>query len=172
MKLQRVVTGAACFALFTAGVATAGTASTVSQADKAFMIEVAKANMTEAHEGQVAEANATRADVKAFGSTLDQDHTKAYQELTELAGKLGVDIPKGINVGKDPAFERMSKMKGVKFDHEFATDEVTSHRQALAIFKREAAHGQDVDVKAYAAKMVPILEGHLKMAEDCAKPAK
>jgi putative membrane protein len=63
-------------------------------------------------------------------------------------------------------------LKGESFDHEFVRDEVAAHRQAIAAFKREAQHGQDADVKAYASKTIPVLEKHLKLAENCLKPAR
>jgi hypothetical protein len=42
--------------------------------------------------------------------------------------------------------------------------------EAIADFKREAQHGQNPDVKAYASKMIPVLEGHLRRAKALAKP--
>jgi putative membrane protein len=136
------------------------------------MITVAKADMTEAHQGQLAEGQATRTDVKDLAKTLVQDHTESYQELTALSAKTGVSIPKGIDSAKDPTLRQLVHLKGPNFDKQFTRDEITSHRQALAMFKREAAHGRDEAVKAYAAKMVPVLEKHLHLAEECAKSAK
>ena len=63
-------------------------------------------------------------------------------------------------------------LKGNNFDRQFVQDEIAGHRRAIAAFKREAEHGQDADVKAYANKMIPVLEKHLHMAEELAKPTK
>jgi hypothetical protein len=60
----------------------------------------ARTDMTEAHEGQMAENQASSAGVKDLGKTLVQDHMQSYEELTALAAKTGVSIPKGINNGK------------------------------------------------------------------------
>ena len=136
------------------------------------MAMAAKADMTEAHEGQMAENQGKSADVKSLGSTLDQDHTGNYASLNALASKVGDSIPQGIDVAKDPAIQRLAHLKGDSFDREFAREEVASHRQAIAAFTREAKHGQDADVKAYASQTIPVLEKHLKLAEDCLKPAK
>jgi putative membrane protein len=62
-------------------------------------------------------------------------------------------------------------LKGDRFDWQFARDEITAHRHAIAVYKHEADHGENADVKAYAAKMISLLEKHLKLAEDCVKPA-
>jgi putative membrane protein len=66
----------------------------------------------------------------------------------------------------------LAHLKGANFDRQFSRDEIAAHRQAIIVFKREAEHGQDAAVKAYAAKMVPVLEKHLHLAEDCAKPTR
>ncbi len=155
-------------------VATAGAAhaASLSSADKAFMSRAAKADMTEAHEGQIAERQAMRAEVKNFANTLVHDHTESYEHLTELAAKTGVSIPKGIDSGKNRTIQQLLHLKGQAFDRGFARDEVTAHKQAIAEYKREAAHGENADVKAYATKMIPVLEKHLHLAEECAKPTK
>ena len=133
---------------------------------------VATTDMTEAHEGQVAENRANRADVKDFAKTLVQDHTDSYQHLTELAAKCGISIPTGINVGRNPEIQQLARLKGERFDLQFDKDEIMDHQRAIAVFKREAAHGQDADVKAFATKMIPVLEKHLNQAEQCAKQGK
>ena len=126
--------------------------------------------MIEAHEGQMAQEQASRADIKEFGKTLAQDHTESYGQLTALAAKTGGSIPKGINAAHNPAIRQLVHLKGAGFDRQFARDQIAANRQAIAAFKREAAHGQDPDVKAYANKMVPVLEKHLHQAEEAAKP--
>jgi putative membrane protein len=168
MKICNMVRGACCLAFFAAP----APAATVSNADKQFMITAAKTDMTEAHEGQMAENQASRTEVKDFAKTLVQDHTESYAHLTELASKTGVSIPKGINTGKDRTIQELVHLKGASFDRAFERDEIASHRRALQIFKREAAQAQDPDVKAYATGKIPILEKHLHLAEECAKPAK
>lgn len=170
MQIRSILSGACCLALFSAsGIANA---AALSKADRQFLIMVAKTDMTEAHEGQMAEDQAGRTDVKDFGRTLVQDHTQSYEHVTELAAKTGVSIPKGIDVAKDATMQRLAHLKGSRFDTAFDRDEVAAHRRAIAAFKREAANGQDADVKAYANTMIPILEKHLRLAEQCAKAVK
>jgi putative membrane protein len=159
-----------CFAALLAPMAFAATS--LSGADKQFLITAARTDMVEAHEGQMAENQAARPDVKDFGKTLVQDHTQSYEELTALAAKTGVSIPKGINSAKERSISPLLRLKGDKFDKTFSRDEVTEHRGALAAYKREAASGHDPAIKAFAEQRIPILEKHLNLAEECAKPAK
>ena len=170
MTIRSIFTTICCFALPAAvGIACA---ASFSNGDKQFMIMAAKTDMTEAHEGQMAENQANRADVKAFAKTLVQDHTDAYVQLQELAAKTGVTIPAGINTATDPEIGSLVHLKGDTFDRQFTRDEIAHHQHALAVFEREAKQGHDPAVKDYAAKMIPVLEKHLHLAEECAKLTK
>ena len=169
MQIRTILTSACGFALAASGLAHA---ANLSNADKQFLMTAAKTDMTQAHEAQMAENQATRNDVKTLAKSLDQDHTGSYEQLTALAAKTGVDIPKGINTARIPAVAQLTHAKGSAFDSAFTRDAIAAHRSRLAMFKREAEHGQNADVKAYAAKMIPVAEKHLEEAKACAKPVK
>jgi putative membrane protein len=169
MQIRAIPSGVCCLALLaSASIAFAGSSS---NPDKQFLILAAKTDMTEAHEGEIAEAKAWRADVKSLAKTLVQDHTESYEHLTELAAKTGVTIPKGIDTAKDPIVKQLGRLMGASFDYQFAKDEVAANRFAIAAFRREAAHGKDAEVKAYASKMIPILLKDLHLAKECIRPA-
>ena len=168
MNLKSAITMAGCTVLLI--VPGLLGAATLSKSDAAFMKAAAKANMTEAHLGQMAEAQAARQDVKDFGQKLSKDHTTAYEGLTVLANKTGEEIPKAI--GHDQTIAHLTHMKGASFDHAFLADEVQSHKSALATFKNESEKGENPEVKAWAKSMIPTLEGHLKTAEDLARHSK
>ena len=156
-----VVAGIGCGTLFNLASLVQG--ATLSKADTQFMKMAAEASMTEAHRGQMAEAQGGRQSVKDFGKKLSTDHTTAYEGLTVLANKTGEQIPKAI--GRDKIIDRLTHLKGNSFDRAFKQDEVQSHKTALAAFKAEAEHGENPDVKAWAQTMIPTLEGHLQEAE-------
>jgi putative membrane protein len=156
-------------ALFLLGTAGRALAADLSSSDKQFLITAAKTDMIEAHEGQMAENQASRSDVKDFARTLVQDHTDDYGRLTTLASKVGVSIPTGINSAKEHGIAPLARLKGDRFDREFTSEEVADHKRVLAEFRREAEHGKDPDVKAYASAEIPVLEKHLHLAESCEK---
>jgi putative membrane protein len=147
-------------------------AAALSPADRQFLNTAARTDMTEAHEGQMAQDQASRNDVKEFAKTLVQDHTDSYHQLSELAAKTGATIPKGINTAKVPGIMSLVHLKGAGFDRQFIRDEIAAHRHAIAVFQQEAKQAKDPAVRDYASKMIPILEKHLHLAEDCAKPMK
>lgn len=137
----------------------------LSKADKQFLTMAAETNMTEAHIGQMAEEQANSQAAKDFGKKLDQDHSAAYTELLQLAQKEGDSIPRGINTRHISSVNSLAGLKGRSFDKAFARDEAMDHQRALAAFQREANHGNNPDVKAYAAKQIDTMKAHLDLAK-------
>jgi len=62
--------------------------------------------------------------------------------------------------------ERLSKLKGADFDHEYVTAMVADHEKDVAAFENAVKGGVDADVKAFAAKTLPTLKTHLQMIRD------
>ena len=132
----------------------------------------AEADMTSAHLGQMAEDRSASNGVKDFAKKLTDDHTQDYSQLTALASKTGETIPKGINSQDNREIARLDKYKGKTFDRAFLAQERTEHEKLVQAFKREAEHGDNVDIKAYTNKTLPVIEGHLHEAQDLLKPGK
>jgi len=143
--------------------------SKLNTSDKKFLHDAADIEMMQAHLGQMAEASASESPVRDFAKTLVSDHTSAYERLTVLANKVGASIPKGIDVRRDRSISELTHLKGNNFDKRFIRQEIRDHERVLSEFRHEASHGQDADVKAFAGKMVPIVENHLHAAEKLAK---
>jgi putative membrane protein len=167
MQKRFLAVGGCCFTLV-AGAALASPAS-INRVDRDFMISAARISMTQAHDGHLAEGQADRADVRDLGKTIDQDYHASYSQLSAVAAKTGVSIPAGINVARNPTIEQLVSLKGARFDRQFARDEVIANQHALAVFKHEAAHGSNPDVKSYASGMIPVLEKDVQRAQACAQ---
>jgi putative membrane protein len=129
--------------------------------------------MTEAYEGQLAENQATRADVKKTSQRRSFKTTPSPTGVsTSWPPKPAFPFPRELTQPRTRTIEQLVSLKDQRFDRTFIRDEIAAHRHAITLFKREAKHGQQADVKAYAAKMIPVLEKHLHLAEECAKPTR
>ena len=170
MHRKSILTGVCGFALCCVPVLAQTTAPSAS--DKEFMKMVAEADMVEAHFGQMAQDQASRQDIKDYGQMLVTDHTANYNDLNALAVKTTVDIPKGIDAKDNKNIDRFAALKGAAFDHRFLAEMIQAHEKAITAFKREAEHGENADVKAFASSTLPKLQDHLDKAKDLAKPAK
>jgi len=170
MHLKNILSGFCCAALCCAPLF--GQAAAAGTSDKDFMKNVAEADMLEAHFGQMAQDQASRQDIKDYGQMLVTDHTANYKDLGTLASKSNTDIPKAIDAKDNKTIDAFTRLKGPAFDHRFLAEMIQAHQKAIAEFKREAEHGTDADVKAFANSTLPKLQEHLEKARDLSKPAK
>jgi putative membrane protein len=143
----------------------------VSKSDRNFMMDAANDSLAEIELGKVAQQKSQNADVKAFGQRMVDDHTKANQELEPIASKMGVSLPKE-PTGKHAKMVKELSNKEKRFDHEYAEAMVKDHEKAVKLFEKTSKKGDAEEVRQFAAKTLPTLQEHLKMARDLKKNVK
>jgi len=144
---------------------TSSTNGGVSAADRQFMDKAAQGGMAEVELGQLAEQNGQSADVKSFGKRMVDDHTKANDQLKQLASQKDVTLPTNLDAKDQATKDRLSKLQGAAFDKAYMHDMVTDHRKDVAEFKHESMAAKDPAVKNFASTTLPTLESHLQEAE-------
>ena len=137
--------------------------------DQAFIDLAAQTDMTEAHLGQLAETQSSSQAVKDFAQMLVTDHTNDYNQLTALAAKAGLTVPKGLDAKQDKMIAPFEKLKGAAFDKRFARAMVSGHETAIAAYNKESRDGQNADLKTYATQTIPTLEKHRTAAQGLEK---
>ena len=135
-------------------------------ADAMFMRTVAMSGMAEVQHGTLAAQNATSDEVKQFAQRMVDDHGKAGDELKGLASQKNVTLPTELDAKHKAMQDKLSKTKGPAFDRAYMAHMVSAHQQAVALFEKEATGGKDAEVKAWAAKTLPTVREHLKLAGD------
>lgn len=135
-------------------------------APQTFLHEAAVGGLAEVELGKLAQQNASSAAVKDFASTMVNDHGKANQELESLAQKENVTLPTQLDAKHTALRDRLAKLNGAAFDRAYMTEMVKDHQKDVAEFRAESKSSTNADVKAFAAKTLPVLEGHLQMAKD------
>lgn len=140
----------------------------LSSADKDFMMKAADGGMTEVAMGQLALKQASSNEVKQFAQRMVDDHSKANDQLKELAAKKGVTLPMEPSAKHKMAMDKMAKMSGADFDREYMRDQVKAHDMTVSLFEKEARSGRDAETKAWAEQTLPTLREHQTMAKDMA----
>ena len=140
-------------------------------ADTDFMQKAAMGGMAEVAAGKLAMDKASNADVKTFATHMVDDHSKANEELKQLASSKSVMLPPGPSEKQKSDAQAMEKMSGTAFDRKYMTMMVADHKSTVALFEKESKSGKDADAKAWATKTLPTLREHLKMAQDTQKTA-
>jgi putative membrane protein len=140
-----------------------------STGDSAWMMKVAKGGMAEVELGRLATEKAASDEVKKFGQRMVDDHSKASEELKTLAQNKHITLPDAIDPQDKALHDRLAKLSGAAFDRAYMQAMLADHRKDVNEFRIEARSGKDADVKGWAAKTLPTLEEHLKMAQDGVK---
>ena len=145
--------------------ATSGTAS-LSSDDRSFMTEAATGGMAEVELGRLAAEKGQSADVKKFGQRMVDDHSKANDELKQLATRKGVTLPTDLTSEQKSEKDKLSKLSGAAFDKEYMSAMVEDHDKDVKAFQDEAKDAKDADLKAFVNKTLTVIEEHDRMAKE------
>ena len=154
------------------GAASSG-AGKVSRADEKLMTEIAQANLAEISTGKLAKDKSQSDQVKNFAQKMVDDHTKALDELKQLAQAKGVTLPTEPDRQQKALEKRLSSLSGDKFDKQYleqAGDR--SHKDTHKLLKQASTKAQDADLKNYASKTMGVVESHQQMAEETERTMK
>lgn len=166
---QKLLAGACACGLSLFGIAAfaqhTNSANRLSSSDSTFADKAAQGGMAEVKLGQLAKDKASSQSVKDFGQKMIDDHTKANDDLKSVASKEGLTLPTSVDAKDQATYDNLSKLSGSEFDKVYMRDMVADHRTDVNEFKRESEHGTDPGLKAFAARTLPVLEGHLTLAQ-------
>ncbi len=161
MKIRTILATAAIFSTAVPVLAAANDATFIQAALKSGTAEIKEASV---------QADVSDSYVHDFANKMVTDHSTANRELLALANELKVSVPNGVAGQVPPTYspapmnaqpERAAKMAPAAYFKK----EILDHEQAIALFKKEAASGDNVKVKAFAEKTLPVLESHLALAQ-------
>jgi|APTNR8051073442_1049403.scaffolds.fasta_scaffold13180_1 putative membrane protein len=138
----------------------------LNNADERFIQDEAAAGGYLVKLAKLASEKAKREDVKVFAGMLAADHTKANAELATLAASKGVELSSEPIAKYGDMQDKLERTSGADFDGEFLSMVVSAHEKCLKNFKEASTDAADVDLKAWAATMVPGLQAHLEKAEE------
>jgi putative membrane protein len=140
----------------------------LAPADRQFIKKAAAGGLAEVELGKLASEKAESPDVKQFGQRMVDDHTKANDQLKQVASEKGVTVPDKLNAKDAATKARLEKLSGKAFDRAYMSDMVTDHTKDVSEFRMESKNAKDPDVKNFASQTLPTLQDHLKEAKSIA----
>lgn len=173
-KVVKCLLSAAIMALFAGPVAVQAqtatmdtpAASALNKADQKIVMDMARANMAEIEAGKLAVSKTQNAEVKTFAQQMIDDHTKALNDVKQLAQNKGVTLPTEPDSKHKAMAAKLGKMEGEAFDRAYmAQAGVSDHTKVHSKLTKDQARAKDPDVKALAAKMLPTVDQHLNSAK-------
>ena len=76
--------------------------------------------------------------VKDFGNRMVNDHSKANDQLKDVAANMGVTVPNKVNAKEQAMIDRISAMSRAAFDKAYVKEMVNDHRRTSRNLKRPA----------------------------------
>jgi len=133
--------------------------------DIEFILDAAKGGMAEVELGKLAAQRAQNDEVKKFAQRMVDDHSKANDELKQIARSNSIKLPEELETKDKSLMQRLEKLNGPAFDRAYMTAMHNDHVKDVSEFKREANDGRDPQVKSFASSTLPTLEEHLQQAK-------
>lgn len=132
-----------------------------------FILQASASDMFEIESSKLALQKGDEA-TKAFAQQMITDHEKTSAELKALlaGGKVQGNPVTALTEDHKEEVDELAKLEGAEFNEEYIDDQVEAHEDAVDLFKRYAEEGENAELKAWAAKTLPVLEHHYKMAQD------
>jgi putative membrane protein len=139
--------------------------------DATFYKKAAEGGLFEVDTGNQAAKSSNNQQIKDFGSMLVTDHTAANDKLKSIAASKDISLPTTASVSQMATKAKLDVLTGDTYDKSFIKTQIKAHQQTIALFRKEAATGQDPDAKAFAKETLPTLRKHLKAAQAIAAQA-
>ena len=128
------------------------------------LAEIARGNMAEIEASNLALQRAQSEQVRQFAQQMVTDHTAAGNELQTLATSKNLTLPAAMTDKQRADMTKLGGQSGADFDRDYMKMMVKDHDRMAKMLSREAERNADADVKAFASRTLPIVQGHLTMA--------
>jgi len=130
-----------------------------------FVDTLAASDKFEIEAGKLAQQMGKSQKVKDFGAMMVKDHTASSDKLTAAVADAGNNL----TVAPTLSAVQQSKLDQLRtasddFDAMYAQQQVQAHEDALSVLQAQAQTGTVAQLKAFAAAVVPVVQGHLEHA--------
>jgi len=133
-----------------------------------------EANMADSAAGAFAVGKATAPDVKAFARLMMGEHHALRAQGQQLAQRLNLTPePPPSDPLKPAAESEMAALKaapkGAQFDRTYIEQEIAAHKLVLDVAQKGHDAAQNEELKKLIEQAKPVIEKHLKQAEEIQK---
>ena len=144
----------------------------LSSSEETLIKQLAEANLNEINAGKLAQDKAQSDEVKRFAKKMVDDHTKALDDLKQLAQSKAVTLPTEPNKQQMAMQQKLQGLSGEQFDKQYMKQAgERAHRQTHQLLKK-AEKAEDADLKSYASKTIVAVAGHQQMAKETERSLK
>lgn len=146
-----------------------GAASQFNTTDRELVTQMALGGLYELEVSRLAAARATSGIVRSYAQMLLDHHAAANAELQQIMQAKAYAPPATLPADKQAKLDQLRAMPADMFDRQYIhMAGIEGHIADVALFERGARDAADPDLKAWIAKTLPRLRGHLQQAQGIA----
>ena len=156
-----------------AGATASGTATSgakLSSGDRKMIMTMVQSNLAEIEMGRMAQSKSQSDQVKNFAQQMIDDHTKALTDVQQLAQARGMTLPSDLDRTHRAKADKLAALSGEAFDRAYmAQAGVADHKKNHSQLRAAQSRARDPEVKALAARTLPIVDQLLNSAQQLHK---
>jgi putative membrane protein len=131
-----------------------------------FIQKVADSNQFEIKSSQIALDKSKNDEIRRFAQRMIDDHTKIGDEFKAVLQQANLPQPSdNLNQQDRMVLAKLQNEKEPAFDRTYVASQRRGHQQAVQLLRNYSRSGGNKALKQLAAKTLPIIKEHLKMAE-------
>lgn len=136
--------------------------------EKVFTLSAANGGMMEVEAANLALKKSKNKTVKDFAARMLKDHGMANDELKQIAVSKGLDLPTTLPEELAAHLKQMNTLEDRAFDVQYMRMMMDDHKRTVQLFT-DGSRLADAQLKNFAAKTLPIIQEHHKMAVEIGK---
>jgi putative membrane protein len=145
-------------------------ASTLVKSDQQLIQDLAQANMAEIESARMALGKSQNDEVRKFAQQMIDDHTRALEEVRQLAQSKGITLPSALERNDKRMADKLSTQSGDAFDRAYLDKAgVAEHKKTHAMLHKAQPRIKDADLKALVARTMPLVDQHLSAVQQLHK---
>jgi putative membrane protein len=141
-----------------------------SKSDEKLVVQLAQANISEINMAKLAEEKSKNDQVKTLAKKMMDDHSKALDELKQLAQMKGMTLPTETDRQQRLVENRLTALSGEKFDKQYVEQIAERARKGEhKLLLQVGAKAQDMELKNYATKTLAVIESQQQLVKDTSR---
>jgi putative membrane protein len=141
-----------------------------SKSDEKLVVQLAQANISEINIAKLAEEKSKNDQVKTLAKKMMDDHSKALDELKQLAQMKGMTLPTETDRQQKLVENRLTALSGEKFDKQYVEQIAERARKGEhKLLLQVGTKAQDMELKNYATKTLAVIESQQQLVKDTSR---
>jgi putative membrane protein len=132
-------------------------ANKVTKEDAVFVVMAADAGLAQVEFGKLALTKAISPKVKAFAQMIITDYAEHNKNLRTLAGSKNITVPATISETYKDKLDDLNDENEKDFEQDFLEKILEENQKTIAYYKEASTKANDMDIRSYAAKVLPDL---------------